>query len=266
MITVEHLLAEVEAVADRMMIGGGGRIQAQRTPAELLTTSGTIVEAADLATLDAVLHCAGLATHHAGDDRRLVEAKPEVVARLAMANDVVLHRLDSPVRAVRAGDGGYLVELDDRSYDADQVVIATGPFQIPRVPEIAERLNQDIVRLHSSEFRGPQDVPASTMLVVAGGNAGFQVAEELSGTHEVHLSIGSRQTPLPQRILGRDLFRYLEAAGVMGKTIASRLGFLGLPWRHTRGSALLGWVKDDAAHLAAQIAGMRGQAPAVAVR
>ncbi len=36
-----HLLAEVEAVADRMMIIGGGRIQAQGTRAELLTESGT---------------------------------------------------------------------------------------------------------------------------------------------------------------------------------------------------------------------------------
>jgi hypothetical protein len=29
---------------------------------------------------------------------------------------------------------------------------------------------------------------------------------------------------LPQRILGRDLFRYLEATGLMGKTIESRIG------------------------------------------
>ncbi len=89
-----HLLAEVEAVADRMMIIGGGRIQAQGTRAELLAASGTIVEAADLATLDAVLHHAGLPTHPADGDRRLVDAKPEVVARLAMANDLVLHRLE----------------------------------------------------------------------------------------------------------------------------------------------------------------------------
>ena len=88
-----HLLAEVEAVADRMMIIGGGRIQAQGTRAELLTESGTIVEADDLATLDAALHRAGLAVHPADGDRRLVEAEPEVIARLAMANDVVLRRL-----------------------------------------------------------------------------------------------------------------------------------------------------------------------------
>jgi ABC-2 type transport system ATP-binding protein len=89
-----HLLAEVEAVADRMIIIGGGQIQAQGTGAELLAASGTIVEAADLVTLDAVLHHAGLSTHPADGDRRLVEAEPEVVARLAMANDLVLYRLE----------------------------------------------------------------------------------------------------------------------------------------------------------------------------
>jgi ABC-2 type transport system ATP-binding protein len=88
-----HLLAEVEAVADRIMIIGGGRIQVQGTRAELLTASGTIVETDDLATLDALLDNAGLTSHSADGDRRLVEAEPEVVARLAMANDVVLRRL-----------------------------------------------------------------------------------------------------------------------------------------------------------------------------
>ena len=88
-----HLLAEVEAVADRMMIIAGGRIQAQGTRAELLSESRTIVEADDLADLDAALHRAGLATHPADGDGRLVEAEPEVVARAAMAGGVVLRRL-----------------------------------------------------------------------------------------------------------------------------------------------------------------------------
>ena len=87
-----HLLAEVEAIADRMMIIGGGRIQAQGTRAELLTQTGTIVEAADLPGLDAALHRAGLTTHHAGDGR-VVDAEPETVARAAMAGGVVLRRI-----------------------------------------------------------------------------------------------------------------------------------------------------------------------------
>src|SRR3954447_7870455 len=88
-----HLLPEVEAVADRMIIIGDGRIQAQGTRAELLPESGTIVEADDLATLDAALGRAGLAVHATNGDQRLLEADAEVVARLAMANDVVLRRL-----------------------------------------------------------------------------------------------------------------------------------------------------------------------------
>ncbi len=88
-----HLLAEVEAVADRMMIIANGRIQAQGTRAELLTESGSIVEADDPVGLDAALHRAGLALHRATGDQRVVAAEPEVVARVAMAAGVVLRRL-----------------------------------------------------------------------------------------------------------------------------------------------------------------------------
>jgi putative flavoprotein involved in K+ transport len=132
--------------------------------------------------------------------------------------------LNSRVRAVRRTDGGYLVTLDARTYEAEQVVIATGPFQTPRGPTIAEHLDPGIVQLHSTAYRRPDQVPPGRVLVVGGGNTGFQIAEELSRSHEVHLSIGSRQTPLPQRIAGRDLFRYLEATGAMRVIVDSPLG------------------------------------------
>ncbi|HWM73805.1 MAG TPA: FAD-dependent oxidoreductase, partial [Nocardioides sp.] len=257
-------------------------------------------------------------------------------------------QLDSPVRAIRRIGGTYRVELDDRTYEADQVVVATGPFQVPLVPAIAERLDPEVVQLHSTEYRSPDAIPNGPVLVVGGGNTGFQIAEELSGSREVHLSIGSRQTPLPQRILGRDLFWYLDATGLIRKTTASRIGrrmegrdtligssprgirrrhgvrlhgraidavgasvafgdgtkldvgaviwatgfrvdhswvdvpvfdgagrlvhrrgvtdspglyFLGLTWQHTRGSALLGWVKDDAEYIAERISTTGGHFP-----
>ena len=257
--------------------------------------------------------------------------------------------LDSRVRAIRKTDTTYLVELDDRTYEADQVVVATGPFQEPLVPAIAARLDSGVVQLHSSAYRTPESIREGPVLVVGGGNTGFQIAEELSASREVHLSIGSRQTPLPQRILGRDLFWYLEASGLIRKTTASRIGrrmagrdtligsrpgtlrrrygvrlhgravdaagstvrfsdgteldvrsviwatgfvvdhswidvpvfdatgrvvhqrgvtesgglyFVGLTWQHTRGSALLGWVKDDAQYIAQEISAFRPTRPA----
>jgi putative flavoprotein involved in K+ transport len=259
---------------------------------------------------------------------------------------------NSRVQSVRArDDGGFLVELADRTYEADHVVVATGPFQVPFTPTIAGDLADDVAQLHSSAYRSAADLPTGTVLVVGGGNTGYQIAAELARSREVHIAVGARQTPLPQRILGRDLFRYLEATGLMRKTVASRIGqrmkdretligsspraarkqgirvrprataatgatvtfadgsqlavdavvwatgyrldhsfvelpifegdgrlkhqrgvtefpglyFLGLPWQHTRGSALLGWVKDDAQFIAQRIAdGARRSADAAA--
>ena len=251
---------------------------------------------------------------------------------------------DSRVRGLRREGEGYLVTLDDRTATADQVVVATGPFQTPRTPALAGQLDPAIVQMHSSAYRSPDGLPAGPVLVVGGGNTGYQIAEELNTTREVHLSIGGRQTPLPQRPFGRDIFTYLVATGLMRQTRDSRLGrrlrdrealigsspraarrqdihlhgrtagatgrsvtfedgttleiatviwatgfgldhtwidapifdaggavkhergvtpspglyFLGLPWQHTRGSALLGWVNDDAEHIAAAV---RTQAP-----
>ena len=38
-----------------------------------------------------------------------------------------------------------------------------------------------------------------------------------------------------------------------GVTESPGLYFIGLPWQHTRGSALIGFVKDDAEYVAEQI-------------
>ena len=133
-------------------------------------------------------------------------------------------QFDREVLAVRPGDEGFVVELRDRTYAADQVVVATGPFQTPRIPPIAERLEDGVVHMHSTAYRSPADVPSGVVLVVGGGNTGYQIAEELAASHEVHLSVGSRQTPLPQRLLGRDLFRYLEAVRFLRVNVESRLG------------------------------------------
>ena len=126
-------------------------------------------------------------------------------------------------RSLRRRDGGFVVELDDAHVETDQVVIATGPFQEPFVPSIAQGLGPEVVQLHST-LPLAEGRPRGSVLVVGGGNTGYQIAEELAGSHEAHISIGSRQTPLPQRILGRDLFWYLDKTGLIRKTTASRIG------------------------------------------
>ena len=247
------------------------------------------------------------------------------------------------VRRLSREEGRFVLDMDGRRITAEQVVVATGAFQTPYIPNLSENLDSDVWQAHSTGYRRLSDVPEGTVLVVGGGNTGFQIAKELSATHKVPLSVGSKQKPLPQRLAGRDLFWWLTKTGLIHKTVESRIGqrlkdrdtligssprelkrygvelkpraiaasgrtvtfadgsevevdaviwatgyrpdyswidlpildsngrlrhrrgvtdvpglsFLGLTWQWTRGSALIGWVKDDAAFLAERIAALQ---------
>ena len=247
---------------------------------------------------------------------------------------------NSNVRRLSREDERFVLDVGGRTITADQVVVATGPFQTPYSPKLAEDLDPDVWQAHSTGYQRPSDVPDGTVLVVGGGNTGFQIAKELSAMRKVILSVGTRQKPLPQRLAGRDLFWWLTKTGLIHKTVESRLGrrvkdrdtligssprelkrryavelkpraiaasgrtvrfedgsevevgaviwatgyrpdyswidlpifdsdgrlrhrrgvpdvpglyFLGLTWQHTRGSALIGWVKEDAEFIAERI-------------
>jgi putative flavoprotein involved in K+ transport len=249
--------------------------------------------------------------------------------------------LNATVTQLRKVAQGFEIGTQDDVFHARQVVVATGPFQVPAVPEAAQRLDGSVTQLHSSGYRNPQALPPGQVLVVGGGNSGFQIAEELAAAgRQVDLSIATRLPVLPQRLAGKDLFWWLNHLGLMRVSVQSRLGrrmssreftiggsrrrlraagvrfrpavasaqgraarltdgstldvdtvvwatgyhsdyswigvpgvasegkvihrrgvteipglyFLGLSWQHTRGSALLGFVRDDAAYLAGIIA------------
>jgi putative flavoprotein involved in K+ transport len=133
-------------------------------------------------------------------------------------------RLNSPVTALRHTDGRYVAELPTGRIHADQVVVATGPFQRPRIPDFASSVASDVYQIHSGTYRRPSDLPPGRVVVVGGGNTGYQIAEELAADHAVVLAVGSRQPPLPRRLLGRQIFWWLTFLRMQRITIDSRLG------------------------------------------
>ncbi|HXZ76608.1 MAG TPA: NAD(P)/FAD-dependent oxidoreductase [Streptosporangiaceae bacterium] len=260
-------------------------------------------------------------------------------------------RLNARVNQLNKTAEGFEIRTGDEVFRARQVVVATGPFQVPFVPPAAQRLDGSVTQLHSAGYRSPQALPPGPVLVVGGGNSGFQIAEELAAAgRRVDLSIATKQPVLPQRLAGKDLFWWLTRLRLMRVSTESRLGrrmssrefiigssrrrlrskgvrfrpavadadgrtvrltdgtsidigilvwatgyrsdyswidipgvvregrvihrhgatevpglyFLGLSWQHTRGSALLGFVRDDAAYLADRITTRIRAAQAVA--
>ena len=87
-----HLLLEVEAVADRLLIIGGGRIVADGSREELLASTGVLVRATDAEELEAALRAAEL-DYHAVDGAFVVDASAEAVGAAALRGAVILTHL-----------------------------------------------------------------------------------------------------------------------------------------------------------------------------
>ena len=141
----------------------------------------------------------------------------------AAAHDLPV-RLNARVSDLSRTQEGFEVRTDGDLFRARQVVVATGPFQQPFVPPAAQQLDASVTQLHSAGYRNPQSLPDGPVLVVGGGNSGFQIAEELAATRQVDLSIGAKAPMLPQRLAGKDLFWWLTHLGLMRVTAESRLG------------------------------------------
>lgn len=98
-------------------------------------------------------------------------------------------------------------------FTADQVVIATGSYHLPKVPKIAERFPASIVQIHSSEYRNPQSLPDRAVLVVGTGQSGCQIAEDLHlAGKQVHLCVGGAPRS-PRRYRGKDVVDWLDQMG-----------------------------------------------------
>jgi ABC-2 type transport system ATP-binding protein len=88
-----HLLHEVQAVADRIVIIGAGRIVAQGSSDELLDDACTLVSATDEAALAAALRATDLGARETADGAFVVDADPEAVGRAALDGGVALTHL-----------------------------------------------------------------------------------------------------------------------------------------------------------------------------
>jgi putative flavoprotein involved in K+ transport len=123
-------------------------------------------------------------------------------------------RTNTNVLSLRdAGAQRYLTVTELGDFNASNVVIATGPYQQPNIPQASDDLDSYVHQMHVSEYRNPSALPEGAVLIVGSGASGCQVADELleAGRH-VYLSVG-RHHKIPRRYRGRDLLWWLEAFG-----------------------------------------------------
>jgi putative flavoprotein involved in K+ transport len=151
-----------------------------------------------------------------GPDRNGFMPKEEIVSMFERYAErfALPVRYNTRVLAIEPVDGGgYKIETNSGTIMANNVVIATGMEQLPKIPAFAETLSPDITQMHSSKYRNPQSLPEGAVLVVGSAQSGAQIAEELQQSgRKVYLST-SRAGRAPRRYRGKDTLEWLFMLG-----------------------------------------------------
>jgi putative flavoprotein involved in K+ transport len=124
------------------------------------------------------------------------------------------------VTAVDPADAGYRIQSSQGNFKARNVVVATGMFQTPRIPEFSQNVPGGVTQIHSSQYRNPQKLAPGAVLVVGSSQSGCQIAEELNQAgRKVYLCVGSTGRA-PRRYRGKDIYEWMESSGFLNRTVA----------------------------------------------
>jgi putative flavoprotein involved in K+ transport len=136
-------------------------------------------------------------------------------------------RQHTEVTELVAENGGFNLSVPNDTIRASRVVIATGPFQHPRIPPFSRDVAPSVLHTDPTRYRYPGDLPDGAVLVVGSGASGCQIADELlRAGRTVFLSL-SRHRRVPRRLRGQDVYWWLERMGRFAQTIDS---FPGRQW------------------------------------
>ncbi len=150
----------------------------------------------------------------------------------------------------------FYVKSTSGTVAADNIVIATGNLNVPRIPEIASKLPSSIHQIHGVEYTMADALPKGAVAVVGCGDTGGQIAEELMEEgRRVYLSTG-RNGRVPRRYRGRDFFIWMSQSmlnrnprppGNAGRALIGRKRTITLQSLSAKGVTVVGRVRDATA-------------------
>jgi putative flavoprotein involved in K+ transport len=119
------------------------------------------------------------------------------------------------VTDVRGVDGGYRVTTDDGVWDARTVMLASGGFNLPHLPDIAADVPESVAVISPLDYRRPAGLPQGGVLVVGASATGIQLADEIHRSgRPVTLAVGEH-VRVPRVYRGRDIMWWMLEAGIL---------------------------------------------------
>ena len=129
------------------------------------------------------------------------------------------------IQTLERRPGGYRATTQaGELIEARAVVLATGAFQTPVVPPMAGQLSADVLQLTVESYKNAGQVPPGVVLIVGDGAAGRDIAHDLQGRPSVILATGRERRLLPERILGKSTWWWLDKLGLVRLSGETALG------------------------------------------
>ncbi|RAV23081.1 flavin-containing monooxygenase [Paenibacillus contaminans] len=128
------------------------------------------------------------------------------------------------VSKLTKADNGFLIQTNWGELSAAAVIVATGPFQKPLIPQMALSLSNDVFQIHTANYRNASQLQEGPVLVVGAGNSGAQIAVELAQQHDVTLSVGHKIKFMPVQLMGKSIFWWFGKLGIYEASVHSFLG------------------------------------------
>ena len=154
--------------------------------------------------------------HYNGSDPDAFMTMPEFIRHMedyAESFEAPLQTGTNVQIVERLNNGRYRIATDNGDWSANNVVVATGFCDVPRVPPFSAALPGDIVQLVPSDYRNPSQVADGGVLVVGASATGLQIADELAEAgRKVTLAVGTH-IRVPRRYRGRDILYWMDSMG-----------------------------------------------------
>jgi putative flavoprotein involved in K+ transport len=154
---------------------------------------------------------------YAGDDPDGFMTMPEVIGFIDRYAGQVAPPLHTHTTVTSVGrcDGGYQVVTDNGTWESPTVVLATGGFNVPRVPELAAAVPRVVNMVTPLEYRRPDRLAEGGVLVVGASATGIQIADEIHRSgRPVTLAVGEH-VRMPRVYRGKDVMWWMERSGVL---------------------------------------------------
>jgi putative flavoprotein involved in K+ transport len=108
----------------------------------------------------------------------------------------------------------------EESFMSRSVVIASGSQQTPKIPAMRSRLPDDLVQMHTVDYRNETQLPPGAVVVVGSGQSGCQIAEDLLSAGRTVYLCTSKVGRVPRRYRGRDILEWWIDMKILDVTYA----------------------------------------------